>query len=414
MVWERSQRDPGMFLPIPRRIEMPRHSRRLASLVALGALALSLLTAAPATAGPAVPLDQLTVTTTNLVPFGLQRPVALAGVPDGRLLIVEKQGTVRAYDPTTGLAADPVLDIRDRVDVSGNERGLLGIVPAPNFATSQTVYIAYTALPGGTLTLSRIKLGDPASEQKLLTQPHAEFSNHNGGQLAFGRDGYLYWSLGDGGNAGDPFASGQNLGTLLGKILRIDVSRACGPTPYCVPRDNPFVRTPGARPEIWLYGGRNPWRFSIDRDGSLWIGDVGQGTREEIDHIRPGQRGANLGWSCREGTTVFNAARCDANTRYTDPVFEYQSSVEGCAVIGGLVYRGRQYASLASGTYVATDYCSNTAFALRANPDGTYANAHIGEFPTQVTSFGADRDGEWYVVNDLPGQLFKVGFARVS
>jgi glucose/arabinose dehydrogenase len=394
---------------------MPRHRRRLLGAFAACALAFSLFTPGPAAAVGPVPLDQLTVTTTQLVPFGLQRPVALAGLPDGRMLVVEKQGTVRAYDPTTGLGADPVLDVRDRVDISGNERGLLGIVPAPDFARTNTVYIAYTALPAGTLTLSRIRLGAPATERVLLTQPHAEFSNHNGGQLAFGTDGYLYWSLGDGGNAGDPFASGQNLGTLLGKILRIDVSRACAPLAYCVPRDNPFVRTPGARPEIWLYGGRNPWRLSVDKaDGSLWIGDVGQGTREEIDHIKRNQGGANLGWSCREGTTVFNPDRCDPTKTYTDPVFEYQSSVEGCAVIGGVVYRGRQYAALAGGTYVATDYCSNTAWAIRANRDGTYTNGRIGEFPTQVTSFGVDRDGELYVVNDLPGQMFKVGFARVT
>lgn len=390
---------------------MPRHRRRLAGAVFGGALALSLLMAGPADAAGPVPLDELTVTTTNLVPFGLQRPVAIAGVPDGRLLIVEKQGTVRTYDSTNGLSADPVLDIRDRVNVSGNERGLLGIVPAPNFTRTSLVYIAYTALPAGTLTLSRIKLGDPATEQILLTQPHAEFSNHNGGQLAFGRDGYLYWSLGDGGSAGDPFASGQNLGTLLGKILRIDVSRACGATPYCVPRDNPFTQVAGARPEIWIYGGRNPWRFSIDRDNSLWIGDVGQGTREEIDHVKRG--GANLGWSCREGTTVFNPDRCDPTATYTEPVFDYQSSVEGCAVIGGRVYRGHEFADLAGGTYVATDYCSNTAWAVRANSDGTYTSGRIGEFPTQVTSFGVDCHGELYVVNDLPGQLFKVGFARV-
>lgn len=393
---------------------MPRHSRRLLGAVLGAVTALSLLTAGPATASRhrPVPLEALTVTTTNLVPFGLQRPVAIAGVPDGRLLIVEKQGTVRAYDPTDGLAADPVLDIRDRVDVSGNERGLLGIAPAWNFAWTSTVYIAYTALPDHTVTLSRIRLGDPASEQILLTQPHAEFPNHNGGQLAFGRDGYLYWSIGDGGSAGDPFGSGQNLGTLLGKIMRIDVNRTCGDKPYCVPPDNPFVHVPGARPEIWLYGGRNPWRFSIDRDNSLWIGDVGQGTREEIDHVKRG--GANLGWSCREGTTVFNPDRCDPTATYTEPIFDYQSSVEGCAVIGGMVYRGREFAGLAAGTYVATDYCSNTAWAIRANPDGTYSHAEIGQFPTQVTSFGTDRAGELYVVNDLPGQLFKVGFTQVA
>ena len=276
------------------------------------------------------------------------------------------------------------------------------------------MYVAYTALPAGTLTLSRIQLGNPASEQVILTQPHAEFSNHNGGQVAFGRDGYLYWSLGDGGSAADPFASGQNLGTLLGKIVRIDVSPFCqnGGRTYCVPRSNPYVGVAGARPEIWVWGLRNPWRFSLDRDNSLWIGDVGQGAREEVDHVRRG--GANLGWSCREGTLVFNAERCNASTRYTDPVFEYQSSVEGCSVIGGFVYRGQRFASLVGGTYIATDYCSNIGWAVRANADGTYTGGKLsGEFPIQVTSFGVDAGGEFYVINDLPGGLYTVSFAQV-
>lgn len=390
---------------------MPRHRSRL--LLGVAVLAMSLTTAAPATADP-VPFDQITVVTTQ-VAFGLQRPVAIAGVPDGRMLVVEKQGTVRAYHPDTGLAPDPVLDLRDRVDVSGNERGLLGIVPAPTFTQTKLVYVAYTSLPAGALTLSRVKLGDPASEQVILTQPHAEYSNHNGGQVAFGNDGYLYWSLGDGGFAADPFASGQNLGTLLGKIVRIDVNRSCNGKRYCVPRDNPFVGVPGARPEIWLWGLRNPWRFSFDKaDGSLWIGDVGQGQREEIDHLRRHQGGANLGWSCREGTLVFNAERCNPNATYTDPVFEYQGSFDGCAVIGGHVYRGRQHAALVGGTYVASDYCSNTAWAIRANHDGTYTTGRIGTFPIQVTSFGVDRAGELYMASDLPGWLFKVSFARVS
>lgn len=390
---------------------MPRHRRRLAGVAITGALALSLLTAGTAAAQP-VPFDQIT-TQAEQVAFGLQRPVAIAGLADGRLLIVEKQGTVRSYHPDTGLAADPLLDIRDRVNVSGNERGLLGIAPAPNFAHTNLVYIAYTSLPDGALTLSRVRLGAPASEQVILTQAHAEYSNHNGGQLAFGRDGYLYWSLGDGGFAGDPFASGQDLGTLLGKILRLDVNRYCKGKPYCVPRDNPYVGVPGARPEIWISGVRNAWRFSIDRDNSLWLGDVGQGAREEIDHVKRNQGGANLGWSCREGTLVFNAERCAANTTYTDPVFEYQSSVEGCSVIGGLVYRGRQHANLVGGTYIATDYCSNIAWAVRANADGTYTGGRIGEFPIQVTSFGTDAAGEIYVVNDLPGRLYKISFAQL-
>lgn len=371
--------------------------------------------AGPAQAEPgvsAVPIDELRVATTQ-VAAGLQRPVAIAGLDDGRLLIVEKRGTVRAYDPDTGLGAAPVLDITDRVNSSANERGLLGIVPAPDFATTGLVYVAYTGLDGA-LTLSRVPLGDPAGEQVLLTQGHAQFGNHNGGQLAFGSDGYLYWSLGDGGGSGDPLAAGQDLGTLLGKILRIDVSQSCDGLPYCVPADNPFVGVGGARAEIWAYGLRNPWRFSFDRaDGSLWIGDVGQGSFEEVNHLAAADGGANFGWSCREGRTVFNASRCQPGADYIDPVFDYRTSVQGCAVIGGHAYRGQQFHDLADGTYVATDYCSSTAWALRPNPDGSYATAEIGSFPTQVSAFGEDADGELYVVNDLPGQLHTVSFEHV-
>ena len=384
--------------------------RRLVAAVAVAALGLSTLTAAAEPAPrTAASFEDVTVTTTQ-VASGLRRPTAVTGLADGRLLITEKQGTVRAYHPDTGLAPDPVLDLSAKVDGSGNERGLLGLAPAPDFATSSMVYVAYTALPSGTLTLSRVPLGNPAGERVVLTQAHAEYSNHNGGQVAFGPDGYLYWVLGDGGGSGDPFGSGQDLSTLLGKIVRLDVS--CDP--YCVPPDNPYAGVPGARPEIWVSGVRNAWRFSFDpADGSLWLGDVGQGTREEIDHLGPGDGGANLGWSCREGTTVFMASRCDPAAEYTDPVFEYQSSVDGCAVIGGHVYRGSDHASLMAGTYVATDYCSNTAWAIRAGADGTYETGTIGTFPIQVTSFGADARGELYVVNDLPGRLFKVGFEQV-
>jgi glucose/arabinose dehydrogenase/lysophospholipase L1-like esterase len=352
--------------------------------------------------------------TTTQVASGLKRPTTVVGLPDGRLLITEKEGTVRAYHPATGLETTPALDLRGKIDLSGNERGLLGIAPAPNFAKTRQVYVTYTALPDGRLTLSRVPLGQPTREQVLLTQPHAEFSNHNGGNIAFGPDGYLYWSLGDGGSANDPFGNGQNLNTLLGKILRLDVGRTCQRT-YCVPRTNPYVNTPGARPEIWVSGVRNAWRFSFDRtDRSLWIGDVGQGTKEEIDHLGPRDGGANLGWSCREGTGIFLQDRCDPNVEYTDPVFEYRSSFEGCSVIGGQVYRGRQFADLVGGTYLATDYCSSTAWAVRPNGDGTYTTGTIGEFPTQVTSFGADAGGELYVVNDLPGGLHKVSFERVA
>jgi glucose/arabinose dehydrogenase len=393
--------------------------RRLGLVFAVAALLPAMVSAA--TAEPlgesrhGVPLDQLTVVTTQ-VATGLVRPVAMVAADDrsGRLLIAEKRGTVRAFHPRDGLAADPVLDLSARVNSVANERGLLGIVPAPDFRRTAQVYVAYTRQPDGALTLSRVPLGDPAKEQVLLTQDHSRFSNHNGGQLAFGRDGYLYWSLGDGGSGGDPDANGLNLGTLLGKVLRLDVRHSCGELPYCVPRSNPFVGTPGARPEIWAYGLRNPWRFSFDAlDGSLWLADVGQGTFEEVNHVRSA-RGRNFGWSCMEGPEVFNAARCEADAEFTDPVFHYRTGVEGCAVIGGHVYRGFRNARLAFGTYVATDYCSATAFAVRENRDGTYDSAAIGQFPAQVSTFGTDRFGELYVATDRTGQLHRVDFARVA
>lgn len=360
-----------------------------------------------------VPLPSLRATTTQ-VASGLRRPTALVAPDDGtdRLFITEKSGTVRVYHPETGLAPAPLIDIRSAVDESGNERGLLGIAVPPDFADSHHLYVAYTALPDGAVTLARYRL-DESRLEVLLSQPHAEHSNHNGGQLAFGPDGHLYWSIGDGGGSADPFRSGQRLDTLLGKVMRIDVSRGCEPLPYCVPGDNPFVGTPGARGEIWLYGLRNPWRFSFDRaDGSMWIGDVGQGRWEEVDHLTPGEGGLNLGWSCYEGLEKFAGGDCVPGETYTEPVFTYSPYTGGCSVIGGHVYRGQRYADLVGGTYVATDYCSSTVWALRPDGEGGYEQAEIGEMPTQVTSVGTTVDGEFYVVNDLPGGLHRVAFAR--
>jgi len=391
-------------------------SRRRCRPVSLLVLALSVLLLPSVMAGGtgaadprSVPLTELTVVTEQ-VASRLQRPIAITGLPDGRMLIAEKNGTVRAYHPDTGLAAEPVLDLTDRIDTSDNERGLLGITPAPNFTRTGILYVAYTSLPAGALTLARVPIGAPERLQVLLTQEHAEFGNHNGGQVAFGRDGYLYWSLGDGGNANDPFKSGQNLGTLLGKIVRIDVNRTCGAKPYCVPASNPFVRVPGARPEIWLYGLRNPWRFSVDPvDGSLWIGDVGQELVEEIDHIGPSQGGANLGWSCKEGTPVFDQQQCRSGVRYTDPVFEYDHHNDNCSVTGGVVYRGTLTPE-AWGTYVASDYCSTRVFAVRPKSGGGYESATIGNFPTQPSAIGTDVHGELYVLSDLPGAMSRVRF----
>ncbi|TDD22449.1 PQQ-dependent sugar dehydrogenase [Nonomuraea diastatica] len=363
-----------------------------------------------------VPLEEINTITTQ-VAFGLRRPTAIAAPDDGtdRLFITEKRGTVRVYHPDTGLDETPIIDITASVDESGNERGLLGIALSPDFAESHDVYLAYTALPDGAVTLARYALDDTSLEP-LLSQEHAENSNHNGGQITFGTDGNLYMSIGDGGGSGDPFDSGQRVDTLLGKILRIDVSRSCGDLAYCVPEDNPFTGVEGAREEIWMYGGRNPWRFSVDpADGSMWIADVGQGRWEEINHIKPGrQAGANLGWSCYEGLEVFDETQCRSGADYTEPIFTYSPHTGGCAVIGGQVYHGEEFTDLVGGTYIATDYCSSTVWALREDGAGGYLQAEIGQTPTQVTAFGATPEGELYVVNDLPGGLHRVSFERAK
>jgi glucose/arabinose dehydrogenase len=365
---------------------------------------------AGAATGRDVPLDQVLAKATPLA-TGLERPTSVTGLGDGRLLITEKPGRVRVFDPRTGLRQRPILDISNRVNESEQERGLLGLAVPRNFAWSQKVYLAYTSLPDGAVTLSRVDLRTGA-EQVLLVQEHAEFANHNGGHLSFGPDGYLYLGIGDGGSGGDPFGSGQDLTTLLGKIIRVDVDAACGTLPYCVPQDNPFVDQAGARPEIWSWGLRNPWKFSFDKaDRSLWIADVGQGRAEEVDHIAGTAGGVNFGWSCMEGPHVFDETRCDATAEYTAPVFHYRSGVEGCAVIGGHVYRGSRYDQLVGGVYIAGDYCSTTAMALRANADGTYTSQAIGTFPEWITSFGTDAGGELYLT-DEPGTLYRISFTQ--
>ncbi|WP_186356227.1 PQQ-dependent sugar dehydrogenase [Streptomonospora sp. PA3] len=374
-----------------------------------------------ASAQAQLPLERLEITSTRTDADRLDRPTDIEAVGDGsgRLFITEKEvGRVRIYHPDTGLAADPLLDIGDRIATGGNEQGLLGIATPPDFATDPEVYVAYTSADEGAVTLSRFPMDSPgqasipaSSEEVLLTEEHSEYTNHNGGEVEFGPDGHLYWSLGDGGNAGDSLNNGQNLSTLLGTIVRIDVSSACGDLPYCIPEDNPFVSVPDARPEIWAYGLRNPWRFSFDPvDGSMWIADVGQGVHEEVNHIGAGEGGHNFGWPCREGPDEYDAERCDSAADYTDPVFSYTHEGTNCSVTGGVVYRGDEYADLAGGTYIVTDYCSSNTWGVRPTDSGEYDVAHIGVLPTQVTAFGADASGELYAVNDLPGGLHRLGF----
>ncbi|HXF50266.1 MAG TPA: PQQ-dependent sugar dehydrogenase, partial [Dehalococcoidia bacterium] len=271
----------------------------------------------------------------------------------------------------------------------GSEEGLLGLAFSPSFERDGWVYLYYSAGPPRRSVLSRFRVVsdaiDPASEQIILEIPQP-FANHNGGQIAFGPDGYLYVALGDGGSGGDPLGNAQNLGELLGSILRIDVS---GPSGYRVPPDNPFVGVAGARPEIYAYGLRNPWRFSFDRaTGVLWAGDVGQNRWEEVDRI---VAGGNYGWNIMEGPECFRAAECD-RTGLALPRAWYGREDGACAVIGGYVYRGRAMPEL-DGWFVYGDFCNGRVWAVNTGDESSLP-VLLADTGRAISSFGELPDGE--------------------
>ncbi len=344
------------------------------------------------------------------VASGLQSPVDLQAIAGdrSRLFVVEQPGRIRLIRDGV-LQASAALDITDRVG-SGGERGLLGLAFHPGAAQNGRLFVNYTDR-GGDTRLAEFRLAgdriDPASERTLLVveQP---FANHNGGALAFGRDGFLHVALGDGGSGGDPRGFAQNLESLLGKILRLDVD---GPAPYAVPSSNPFVSRAGARPEIWAFGLRNPWRISIDRaTGDLWIGDVGQGSREEVN-VGFASRGGgeNYGWNVTEGTLCFNPASGCNTAGVTMPVLEYATRSEGCAITGGFVYRGCRMPAL-QGHYFYADYCSAFVRSFRLE-NGVAIERR--DWTAQLrglsspTSFGVDDEGELHVV-DHDGEVYKL------
>ncbi len=343
---------------------------------------------------------------------GFQQPtyVTHAGDGSGRLFVVEKPG--RIWILVNGkVLPEPFLDIRDRVRSRESERGLLSVAFHPDFATNGRFFVNYTDRLGHTVVAEyRVtddpNRADPNSERVILyiEQPAA---NHNGGQLQFGPDGYLYIGMGDGGRAGDPWGNAQNLGVLLGKMLRIDVD---GGDPYAVPPDNPFVGQADVRPEIWAYGLRNPWRFSFDRaTGDLYIADVGQNLWEEVDVVRwPSPGGQNFGWDIMEGFHCFEPPQgCDP-TGLTMPVVEYGHD-QGCSITGGYVYRGRRYPDLV-GTYVFSDFCSGRLWGLRFR-EGTWEWTLFLDTDLNVSSFGEDEAGEIYVV-DYRGSIYHLAGER--
>jgi glucose/arabinose dehydrogenase len=347
---------------------------------------------------------------------GLNAPVGIVSDGDSRLFILEQRGLVRIIDQEGNIMDPPFLDVSDVVSQSGFERGLLGLAFHPEFIENGYFYINYTREPDGATVVSRFSadsanqnIADRNSEMQLLTveQPYA---NHNGGQLLFGPDGYLYIALGDGGSGGDPQNNGQDLTTMLGKILRVDVN-ADNNAGYGIPPGNPFVDDTSALDEIWAYGLRNPWRNSFDRyTGDFWIADVGQGAREEINFQPAGSKGGeNYGWRCYEGNLPYNTQGCNGNENMISPVFDYNHQGSGCtgSVTGGYVYRGAIFNGM-FGVYLLADYCTGKLYTVTQNQEGFEGLPAGNLAETEITSFGEDQYGEIYLAMQNAGEIYKV------
>ncbi|MFF7802733.1 PQQ-dependent sugar dehydrogenase [Streptomyces olivaceus] len=360
-----------------------RISAIIGALGLVGSLAVATATAEPANREGAAQIALTEVASAT-------NPTAGAAGPGGTVWIAERAGTVRVL--SDGGLGEPVLDISDETTTDG-ERGLLGLAFDPDLAH---LYISFTDLEG-TSTIDEFAVQDGTVQQDtrrtVLTQEQPE-TNHNGGDIKFGPDGYLYVAFGDGGGGGDPDGNGQKLDTLLGKLLRIDPQ---GGDPYAIPEDNPFAGDPDARGEIWSYGLRNPWRFSFDAgSGDLLIGDVGQSEWEEIDWAPADSKGGeNYGWSQMEGTHPFRGGTEPDN--HVSPVHEYDRTGLGCSVTGGYVYRGDAVEDLV-GQYVYSDYCDGTLRSLEIENGAVTAENDLGVNGGEVVSFAQDADGELYVL----------------
>ena len=384
-----------------------RRSSRLAALLAVGGLLLSIAGAVPAAAAPSsISLD--------LEASGLQAltQVTSAGDGSGRLFLVERRGVVRVFDDGA-LQPGVFLDMDVMVE-SGGERGLLGLAFHPRFADNGLLYVSYTR-NGGDIVVAQWRANASRSAvmgssfRALHVIEHSAESNHNGGAIAFSpRNGYLYIAVGDGGGSGDPERDAQSITRNdLGKILRIDVN-GTGDGPYGtyrIPSSNPYVGRTG-RDVIWAYGLRNPWRISFDRvTHNLFIADVGQGSWEEIDRQAASSGGGtNYGWPVMEGRHCYRATSCSL-AGDTLPMTEYSHS-SGCSITGGFVYRGSQFASLMYGHYVFADYCSGRIWTI-PNNGGNGDQVLQADTSEQITSFGESDTGELYAVT-IDGKLFRV------
>ena len=330
----------------------------------------------------------------EIIGSGLTAPIFLASPPsDARLFIAERAGRIRIWNGTT-LLAQPYLDISNRVSTDG-ERGLLSFAFHPQYATNGFVFVHYTDLTTGDIVVERLTVSvdpnqvNPVTAQVVIRIAHATFNNHNGGTIAFGPDGFLWISTGDGGGRGDPFQNGQSTASLLGKMLRIDVPGL----PYVVPFTNPFGN------EVWARGLRNPWRWAFDRDtNQVYIADVGEDRFEEVDVAASNQPGVNYGWSITEGSACFSSTSCDPSGQ-TLPVLEYDHSM-GCSITGGYVYRGPAIPDL-QGRYFYSDFCTGFLRSFRFS-NGVAMERIDWNIPRpgNVFSFGEDANRELYVIAD--------------
>jgi glucose/arabinose dehydrogenase len=372
----------------------------------------------PAPSG--APLESSRISFDTVV-SGMNDPVFIthAGDGSGRIFVVERTGYIRIIENGV-LLSTPFLDIDNLVKSSSGEQGALGLAFHPSYETNGYFYVTYTANRSGDSSGSRLILqrfsvsagdpdeADPLSGLVIMEIQHPSYSNHNGGGLAFGNDGYLYWSTGDGGGGGDPDGNGQDLTSLLGKILRIDINSG---SPYSVPSSNPFFSSgSGIETEIWAYGLRNPWRFSFDRlTHDLYIGDVGQSQREEIDFQAASSTGGeNYGWKVMEGSLCYEpSSGCDQSGKVL-PVAEYNHSV-GCSITGGNVYRGLNFPSL-RGYYFYADYCTGRFFALRNDISLGWQAVQLADTSFNVSTFGEDEQGELYLTDYGSGTIYNVQY----
>lgn len=353
---------------------------------------------------------------------GISAPIDLKNCGDDRLFVAERGGRIRVINADGTLRATPFLDITSKISSTASEEGFLGIAFSPNYKTDGKFYVDYTGFISGQLTTfveeykvsaADSNVADPSSALTLLTQSQP-FTNHNGGNLMFGKDGYLYINLGDGGSGGDPFKNGQNKKTFLGKILRIDINNSSSAQPYVIPPTNPFYNdtTTGIKKEIWAYGVRNPWRSSVDRlTGDLWIADVGQGAHEEIDYQPANDTGGiNYGWNIMEGNFCYNPATGCNSTGLTLPIYDYPHPL-GSAITGGYIYRSAQSKAL-FGNYIFADFGAKWIDGIKQSNGvllGTVNHLITAQQASgNPISFGEDRYGDQYIIFYGNGTIYQL------